>query len=103
MIWPAALALALAAGAGDAPAAAASARIDVIAADLRGRVVETLKAPDFDVTADGKPLAVESVRLVKAGQALPSDESLHPIASAADEQREAALDRVRLFGIFLDD
>jgi VWFA-related protein len=43
-------------------------RIDVIASDPRGRILDTLKPADFDLRDDGVAQPIEGVRLMRAGQ-----------------------------------
>jgi len=77
--------------------------IDAIATDSRGRIVEDLKAADFELLEDGTPRMIEGVRLVRADGLGQAGETLQPINSRADEQVEAARDGARLFAIFLDE
>jgi VWFA-related protein len=63
-------------------------RIDVVLSDARGRVVDTLKPADFDLTEDGMSQPIESVRLVRV-----------------DPTRQGASspETTRLFAIYLDE
>jgi VWFA-related protein len=54
----------------EAPAAQ-TVRIDVLAADARGRSIESLQAADFDVRDEGVPQTLESARFVKADPETP--------------------------------
>ena len=84
------------------PAAAARlVTIDLVATDARGRAVENLTAADFDLREQGVPLALESVRFVRAVAAAAPPPG--PIQTAADEHQAAAPDAARLFAIFLDE
>jgi VWFA-related protein len=78
-------------------------RVDAIAADARGRIVDDLAPADFEVSDDGGTRTIESVRLIKAEGSAPPGQVLQPILSAADEQREAAREGTRLFAFFLDE
>jgi len=84
-----------------APATGRLVTIDLIATDLRGRAVVDLKPADFDVREDATPLALESVRLVRAGAAGDTPEAV--IANAADERQAATADEARLVAVFLDE
>lgn len=80
-------------------------RVDVIATDKTGEIVPSLKPEDFEVTEQGKPQKIETFKLVSLDGGLLEQTKVpfQPIRSDEDEQREAAKDDVRLFGIFLDD
>jgi VWFA-related protein len=80
-------------------------RVDVIATDRSGGIVQDLKPEDFEVTEQGRPQKIETFRLVSldGGLMATGDQTPRPIRSELDEQREAARDDVRLFAIFLDD
>ena len=89
---------------GAQPAAASAARlvtIDVVATDARGRIVENLTAADFELREDTTPLALESVRFVRAASA--AADAVRPIQTAADERQAASPDGPRLFAVFLDE
>src|SRR5947207_4739351 len=75
--------------------------IDLVATDARGRTVENLTAADFDLREAGAPLALESVRFVRAVSA--ARPAPVPVLTAADERQAAARDAARLFAIFLDE
>src|SRR4051812_2420001 len=83
--------------------------IDVVAADARGRAVEDLKTPDFELHEDTTALPLESVRLVRprpsdqANTIPASDRQPTAIRTAVDERQAASGDEARLFAIFLDD
>lgn len=101
------LALALAIGAAAQAPTAASARppvrVDAVAWDARGRIVDDLGPADFEVLDAGSPRTVESVRLVRGdGFPLPG-ETFPPILTRSDEQAEAAREGTRLFVFFLDE
>jgi VWFA-related protein len=78
-------------------------RVDVVAEDRAGRVVETLTADDFEVVENGVRRDVASVTFVRANGAIDPGETVRPIESTADEQAEAAKDGTRLFAIFFDE
>jgi VWFA-related protein len=78
--------------------------IDVVVSDGRGRPVATLAPGDFEVLVAGEPRTPADVRYVAVDPHLPlAGEAFAPIASRADELREAAREGTRLFGIFLDE
>src|SRR5689334_1607243 len=89
--------------------------IDLVATDARGRAIESLTAADFELAEEGTPLALESVRFVRAGAGAPerggASAQLAPAAqaadrqiqTAADERQAASRDEARLFAIFLDE
>jgi VWFA-related protein len=78
-------------------------RIDAVATDRAGRLVDTLRAEDFEIVENGVSRDVSGVQFVKADGALEPGEIAPSIASAADEQLQAARDGTRLFAIFLDE
>jgi VWFA-related protein len=78
-------------------------RVDVIASDARGRIVENLKATDFAITENASPQLIDGLQFVKADGAVPNDAELNPIRSEFDEQEEAARPGTRLFALFLDE
>src|ERR1700722_3626090 len=100
------LVLALAAGLADQAVPGSDpelVRIGAIASDPRGRVVDNLRAEDFQILEDGAPRAIDSVRFVRAdGGGLPG-EAVEPIQSSADEKAEASHAGTRLLAIFLDE
>src|SRR5436309_2119385 len=55
-------------------------RIDVIAADAKGRALSNLKPADFELRDDGVPQPIESVRYVQ-----PTDDTPRRIAIFLDE------------------
>lgn len=102
------LACALAIGAAaEAPSAAASGRpsvrIDAVARDARGGIVDDLGPADFEILDEGSPRTIESVRLVRGDGFSPRGEIFPPILTRADEQAEAAREGTRLFVFFLDE
>src|SRR5262245_37242830 len=76
---------------------------DAVAADSQGHVVADLKPSDFEVLENGRPLQVESVRLVKSDGQATGGEAIRSILSRADEEAEARQEGTRLFAIFLDE
>ena len=77
-------------------------RVDVIATDSRGRIVDNLKAADFELRENGTPQSVEEIRLITTGVG-PTGGVAIPIGNFTDERTEAARTDARLFAIFLDD
>src|SRR5262245_17556790 len=100
----------LAAAQGSVPAARAETsepapraiHIDVIATDSRGRGVPNLRASDFELREDGVSRPIDAVRFVTV-RPPGADEIPNPVDSDASERIEAADERVRLIGIFLDE
>jgi VWFA-related protein len=80
-----------------------AARVDVVAEDRAGKTAEKLTADDFEVIENGVRKEIAAVRFVKADGAVAAGEAAPPIASASDEQTEAARDGTRLFAIFFDE
>jgi VWFA-related protein len=101
------VALALAAGLADqivpGPSLPGLVRIDAVASDQRGRIVDDLRAEDFQVLEDDAPQAIDSVRFVRFDGSYPPGEAVEPVRSSADERAEAAHGGTRLFAIFLDE
>jgi VWFA-related protein len=100
------LAVALTIGVSTQAASAADPRsisTDAVVADAQGRAVSDLKPTEFEVFENGRPLTLESVRVVTAGGSAEPGEMPRPILSRADEASEAARPGTRLFAIFLDE
>jgi hypothetical protein len=76
--------------------------VDVSVVGRDRRDVEDLTASDFQVLDDGAAVPVTSFRHV-TGWDRTGAEELRAVRTVDDEQREAARDDVRLFGIFLDE
>ncbi len=97
-----ALAASLQPAAPPVPALDTLVRVDAFVADARGRAIDTLKAPDFELREDGVPQTIDAVRFVRAdGRSMAGSDAA--IASDADERREASRPGVRLFAIYLDE
>jgi len=77
-------------------------RLDVIATDARGRVVDNLTPADFDVREDGAVQKIDDARFVRVGKPGAADR-LAPIESDADERAEAKGADTRLLAVFLDE
>jgi len=79
-------------------------RVDVTVTQNGDEPVSDLKAEDFDVTDDGAPQTVETLKFIKVDGTRQTnlDEPLE-IRSKEHALLEAARDDVRLFAIFLDD
>jgi VWFA-related protein len=99
----AALAAGLADQAVQGPSPPGLVRIDAVVSDQRGRIVDDLRAEDFQVLEDDAPQAIDSVRFVKFDGSDPPGEAVEPVRSSADERAEAAHGGTRLFAIFLDE
>jgi VWFA-related protein len=80
-------------------------RVDVIVSSKDGSVVADLKEGDFEVLEDGKPQTIESFKLISldGGVQEAAVEPPREIRTDYDEEKEAARDDVRLFGLFLDE
>jgi VWFA-related protein len=80
-------------------------RVDVIAADARGRFVDGLTTADFSIREDGAEQTVDDVRLVTVRGTSGQSEAaqLVRVASAADERAEAGREDTRVVGIYLDE
>lgn len=84
------------------PATARPVRLDVIATDTRGRIVETLTAADFEVLEEDALQSIDDARFIGADPGGAGD-PLVAIVSDADERAEAARANTRLVAIFLDE
>ncbi|HYM25994.1 MAG TPA: VWA domain-containing protein [Vicinamibacterales bacterium] len=78
-------------------------QVDALVSDGSGNPASDLTADDFEITDDGTPAAVTAFRFVSADAAQWRDDAISPIRTVDDEAREAALDGVRVFAIFLDE
>jgi len=79
-------------------------QVDALVSDGSGKPVSDLTAADFDVTDDGAPVPVTAFRFVSADAARDwRDDVISPIRNVDDEAREAAVEGVRVFAIFLDE
>src|SRR5262245_59714664 len=80
-------------------------RVDVSVSDKTGNPVSDLKQTDFEVTEAGKLQEIQTFKRIELdGGLIPGpDGPPSAIRSDYDEEREAARDDVRLFGLFLDD
>ena len=107
MIALLALALAVASLQQPAPAAASPddvVRVDAFITDARGRQFQNPPtAADLELREDGVLQKIETVRIVRAGAQLPASDPVLPIATDADEQREASRGDARLIAIYLDE
>src|SRR6187431_179243 len=66
-----------------------------------GKIVEGLKAEDFQVLEDGKPQAVENVEFVRVEPSLSESERRDP-GSMSEMLRQASDPHNRVFVVFLD-
>jgi VWFA-related protein len=79
-------------------------RVDVIATTKDGSTVDDLTEADFEVTEDGKPQKIESLKLIRVQtRQEPGGEAPRAIRTFDDEATELARDDVRIMVIFLDD
>jgi VWFA-related protein len=78
-------------------------RVDVIVTDRQGNPVTDLTGEDFEITEDGVPQKLDSLRLIQANGRSTSPETPKEVKSPLDEEIEAAREDVRMFGIFLDE
>jgi VWFA-related protein len=78
-------------------------RIDAIAADASGRLVQDLAAEDFEVLEEGTPRQIQSVRFIRASTT--QEDAVPPAALSSSEsvRIEATHDGARLFALFLDE
>jgi VWFA-related protein len=77
-------------------------QVDAIVTGDSGEPVLDLTAADFEVSDDGRPVTIDRVRFLGA---IPygGDQTLAPIRTRDDEEREASRDDVRVYAILLDD
>ncbi len=83
-----------------------SVSVDVLVTDKQGRPVTDLTPEDFEIKEDGKLQAVDTFKLVRAGEGAvgPTRASAQAnILSMQQMASETARDENRLFAIFLDD
>ncbi|HEV3141200.1 MAG TPA: VWA domain-containing protein [Vicinamibacterales bacterium] len=79
-------------------------QVDALVTDGSGKPVSDLTADDFEVADDGAPVPISAFRFVSAAAAANwRDDVISPIRSVDDESREAAIEGVRVFAIFLDE
>jgi len=78
-------------------------RVDVIASDTRGRIVDTLKPADFEVVENGTPRPLADLRFIRSDARPIADVGSTPVRSEFDEQEEAAREGTRLFALMLDE
>src|SRR5262252_1863799 len=76
--------------------------VDLSVTDARGRTLTDLKPADFELREGSTLLPLESVRLVRVGQASQAEPPSR-IQSAADERLAAGQEQARLFAIYLDE
>ena len=79
-------------------------RVDVIVSGRDGKPVLDMTEADFEVSEDGKPQKIETLKLVRVdGIPKPGDAAPLEIRSLSDEETEAGREDARLYAIFLDD
>ncbi len=77
-------------------------QVDAIVTDQDSRPLVDLTAADFELLDDGKPVPIDRVRFLGAAE-YSGDNTLAPIRTHEDEEREASRDDVRVYAIVLDD
>ena len=79
-------------------------QVDAIVSDASGQPVSDLTADDFEIADDGVAVPVSAFRFVSATAAANwKSDVISPIRTVDDEAREAAVEGVRVFAIFLDE
>ncbi len=79
-------------------------RVDVVVTTREGMPVDTLTEADFQVTEDGKPQKIDSLKLIRVQTRQEAGgEAPREIRSFDDEATELARDDIRIITIFLDD
>jgi VWFA-related protein len=80
-----------------------SVSVDVLVTDRKGAPVTDLAPGDFEIRESGKVQAIETFKFISADPLDDAAATVRPILSMAEQEREAADDRNRLFVILLDD
>src|SRR5262245_3016926 len=79
-------------------------RIDAIVVDARGNPITDLKATDFEVQEDGRPVTLDDVRTVRiVNEPAGAADAAVPVSSAETEEQEARQPSTRLVAIYLDE
>jgi VWFA-related protein len=80
-----------------------SVMVDVAVTDKQGHPVADLTEQEFEIRENNKVQTIDTFKLVKIDDSPIDPDSLPPILSFEDQQREVEDDRNRLIVIFLDD
>jgi VWFA-related protein len=78
-------------------------RVDALVTDSKGNAVKDLTQADFEVMEDGKPVKLETFRLIEVSGNPVDGELPKQIRTTYDEETELAREDTRLFVIFYDD
>jgi VWFA-related protein len=78
-------------------------RVDVIVADDQGKPVTDLTKEEFEIIEDGRPQTIDLFRHVRIENTAPAASRPRQVLNRDTEEREAARDDVRVFGILLAD
>jgi VWFA-related protein len=78
-------------------------RVDVIVSDDAGNPVTDLTKEDFEIIEDGRPQTIDLFRHIRIEGIAPGASRPRQVLTRDTEEREAARDDVRVFGILLAD
>jgi VWFA-related protein len=78
-------------------------RVDVIVADNDGNPVTDVKKEEFEIVEDGRPQTIDLFRHIRIDSTVPTAPHARQVLNRDTEEREAARDDVRVFGILLAD
>ncbi|HKH70375.1 MAG TPA: VWA domain-containing protein [Vicinamibacterales bacterium] len=78
-------------------------RVDVIVADDDGTPVTDLRKEEFEIVEDGRPQTIDLFRHIRIDSTAPAASHARQVLNRDTEEREAARDDVRVFGILLAD
>lgn len=78
-------------------------RVDVIVADDDGNPITDLTKEEFEIVEDGRPQTIDLFRHIRIEGAAPAVSRPRQVLNRDTEEREAARDDVRVFGILLAD
>ncbi len=78
-------------------------RVDALVTDNKGNAVKDLTQADFEIIEDGKPVKLETFRLIEVSGNPVEGELPRQIRTTYDEETELAREDTRLFVIFYDD
>jgi VWFA-related protein len=78
-------------------------RVDVIVADDKGHPVIDLTKEDFEIVEDGRQQTIDLFRHIRIESTAPAASRPRQVLNRDTEEREAARDDVRVFGILLAD
>jgi VWFA-related protein len=78
-------------------------RVDVIVADEKGEPVTDLSKEEFEIIEDGRPQTIDLFRHIRIESTTSTAPHSRQVLNRDTEEREAARDEVRVFGILLAD